>query len=1171
MNKAHRLPKFARLTVWILAVLIAASSFSFLSHFRFTLPVYGYETNTFRDFQSAPLGLENPQFSNSAGGYPSAPSGWTETAYPNKDKGSTAMGVLDLDTYNTDEAYITDAKLTEYPEYKIGVPKAPFGTLIDVGDTSRKILMINTTKATETAIGYQSTVVTLAENKHFRISAWVKTGSLYGIHGAAIRLSGIPDYNIVFNDIKTANADTELTQENLYGWKQYTFYIKTSSIRSESASLALSLGDYYRGKDQNGNDVSINYTASGYAFFDNVEALEISPTKYNYAFKNQTASNHVQFVDLSLPTANAGGTDFSFIPAADGTFANYTVKSSSDANVMVSDIVNPVTLDTDLTFNTENNRYNLKEAPVSATGKYASDGNILILSSYKGGTGINANYKNTAVGFTSNTVNIEKLNYYRLSVWVKTDKISGGAGATIVIETNVEDIQNPGENLSFRATGSTGDAANAATYGWAEYAFYIRGSFYRNYTVNLGLWLGQEDNLTGGTAMFSNVRFEKLTATQYTEHSSGSAGGGGVDIDAAATETGVLNGNFLNYDEPKEENKFPLPVNSWTFNTPANINRSGYSKDESFMDTEAIVSGIMPTDSAHFWAHSDDYGTGATPPSTESGSVLYMASSKPNAFSYTSSAVSLGESGSIVLTARMRVDHITGYGASLVLRDDNGIISTIENITETGGRFHDYTFYLQSDAAAHALTLEIWLGLNERGAFNHTKLSSGNMYVDTVSITEIDAAAFAEKETAYQLDLNLGTPARDYAVFSYTSLNFTEFDPYDTSFIKYPYLWSVSGPGQASVAGIRSGIFDSASLLENSSDIPSHFINPDRRNETEKLKNNNVLILENAARTASTVSFDRPFPLHEETYYKLEVSAKVDIPKMITSGQEDAVQNGIGASIALKDTEYKFENIFDTATVHDQYRDEEVFKTFTFYVYTGAEARNVQLALSLGGEKPSQYTTGRIYVNAIRFTDITNTLYDEETAKIKRDADNALKVDFGNKSETKDTSVTNPDKLPTAPDNFNWLLVPTILFAAALLLALGGLVFRRVFDNLSAKRAKQVAIIAKAGYSRNADKKGYKEFSESLSDSDDNRAYTEFDDVGNEEVIVSKEKKTEGRKIYTVPVITEDDIAETEESEELAEIDREFIDSDTEEEAPKAKDKGTTKKPANDFNDSFDD
>jgi len=1171
MNKTTRkIPLSGRITIFLAAFLIAASSFSFLSHFSFALPVSGYETNTFRDFPQTPLGLENPQFSASGGGVPGTPSGWTETAYPNKEKGSTAMGVLDLDIYDSQESYVTDAKLTEYPEYKVSAPRTPFGTLVDANGVNRKILMVNTTKATETVIGYQSSAVLLAENKFFRISAWVKTGGFYGIHGAAIRLNGISDQNIAFNEIVTAKSDTALTKENLFGWQQYSFYIKTASVRAENVSLALTVGDYYKGKDKDGVEIAINYTASGYAFFGNVEAYEISPTKYNFALKGYDAySQNIQFIDLSLPAASAGDVKLDFVPAASGALENYAIKSSKDANVMISDLVQPAILDTDLTFNTENNRFNLETTPVSPSGKYSDDGYILALSSYTGGKGINAKYKRTAAGYVSKELTVEKLNYYRLSVWVNTHKISGGAGATLVLTTNVENRQNPEDFLEFRATGCAGDPANAAAYGWAEYAFYIRGSFYRDYTVALGLWLGQEDNLTSGTAMFGNVRFEKLTAAQFMDYAGASAGGAPVDIDSEEAETGVYNGNFSIYDDPGEEDKFPLPVAAWELATPAGISRIGYSRDETFMDAEAIISGIMPTNSAHFERYRQDYGSGAVRPSTQSASVLYMSSDVPNAFCYTSAQISL-ESAISAITARMRVDNVKGYGASLVLRDGNGIIATIENITDTRGRFNDYTFYVKSDGS-RAVNLEIWLGLNERDNYNHTKLSSGNVYVDTVSLSEADEGVFGQKERQYQLDLNLRTGTRDYAVFSYSSFNFTEFDPYDPGFVKYPYLWSISGPALATVAGVRSGIFDSANLEPKRGDIPPSFSNPDRRDENQNLKHNNVLLLENAARTASTVTFDRPFQLNEEAYYRLDVGVKVDLPAMtahraaLSESDKDGLlkEAGAGATIALTNSDFKFENIVDTALVVDRLRDNEVFKIFTFYVYTGDEARSVQLSFSLGGEKTSQFTAGRLYVNSIAFTDITNTLYEEETAKIKRTTDNVLRADFG-KRLAEDTAADTVDKLPASPNNSTWLVIPSILFAAAMLLALGGLVVRRVFDNMAKVRAKKAVSVVKTDYGRKG--KGYKEFAgtgDGATDSDESRAYEAFDDT--EQPVQAEQRRIYAPVVKDAPAQIEKEGAETPDDDYDA-----FTESDAEE-TPDAKAKPGSKRMTDDFVDSFDD
>ena len=1132
---------FTKLTACILAAFIALTASAFISVFITSeaSSAYAYETNTFRDFPPTPLGIENPQFSNSSGSMPATPTGWTETSYVNKVKGSTAMGVVDLSQYYTSQENINNVKLTEYPEYQSGTPRTPFGENRQVAATGfdNKILMVNTTRATTTVIGYESSSMTLAPNKFFQISAWVKTGDFYSAFGAAMRLNGIQNQNLAFSNIRTtqySDPDYRVSAQNNFGWAQYTFYINTSSIRSETVTLALTVGDFYQGKTVDGEEVIVDRNASGYAFFANVEAYEISPTAFNLKRQSEGEHRNVRFVDLSLDAADPQ-TDLSFARAE-----NYFAMSAEGAVPQTSHLVSPASLNTDLSFALENNRFNLDQAPVSPRGKNSGDGHILVVSSYdqKSGRGPNAKYHTTAVGFESGQMVIEQFNYYRLSVWVNTHNISGGAGATLVVTTNAEDLADHTENMKFTATGCNGDLDSLASYGWREYAFYIKGSIFNDYEINLGLWLGQEDNLSSGTAMFSYVRFEQLTAEQYLTNSGNSAGGSPVDIDGHFTDTGVTNGNFNNYNEPEDFSsslKRPLLTPSgWNFFTPSSAATPGLSRDESLIDTDLIISGIMPTHPSHFSANSADYGAGVRNPHSneaERGFVLYLASSERNAFGYESSPIALEENASYALTVRLRADNITGYGANLVLKDDNGILATLENITNTNRAFRDFTFYIQNDSASRSVTLEIWLGLAERGERNHTKLSSGNVYVDTVAVNPYEEEeGFNALQTRFQNDLNLNVQ-RDYAVVLYSGVNFIEFDAYDNNYVKYPYLWSVSGPSNATPVGVRSGIFDSANVPGGNGEVPARFENPDRRDEDGRLKNNNVLMLTNSTKTASRLTFDRPFNLEAETYYRLEVSIMVDIRVDKTLDPFDErnrnvnTTRSIGGGIELTGTDFKFENILETTDpLHRLHPDEvavgaspfkTIFETYTFYIFAGHSNRTFHLAFTLGGENFSEFCAGFLYVNSVNFTDITNTLFEEEADNLPRGTRTSMRAAYNEPGETleeEDPDAEEPvsDVTERAPNDIgNWGLIPSILFGAAFLLAIFAWVARRVSTNLKARKAKRAVNAGRTAgtpaseYDREETvKKGFKDFSdptsavsEAVSDSEEQRAYEEFDDV----------------------------------------------------------------------------
>jgi len=485
MNTVRKQSLSVRLLAIIAAVLFAISAFGFLAvlvpPMQFS---HAWQTNTFMDFQAVELGIQNPEFSGHTGAFPAAPTGWTTLDVPYTTAGATAKGVLDLNLYNTSEETIRNARLYEFPEFATAPPRTPFGTLVSVREDTNNILMVNTTRDTNTIVGFNSNTVTLEPNSFFSISAWIKTGEFFGANGASIRLNGITDYNAVFYNIQTTNASTVRTARNLFGWQQFTFLIQTSAIASESVSLTLSVGDYYKGLDRPGGDeILISRSASGYALFGNVRAYRISPTQFRTVSAGLNRNNPVsangrmQLIDLSLPEIPLTNMSLNYM---NGRPEGFTLTSSQGSQV--SHIVRPIMINTNLPFDTRNNPYNLGESPISPLGRDSDTPYIAILSSLQRGRNETAQYRTISAGLVSLPLTISRMNFYRLSFWVNGNNVTGGAGITAEITTNVRDRENPYNRdntpnyISFTAENLNGDSSNTARHGWTEIDCYIRGA-----------------------------------------------------------------------------------------------------------------------------------------------------------------------------------------------------------------------------------------------------------------------------------------------------------------------------------------------------------------------------------------------------------------------------------------------------------------------------------------------------------------------------------------------------------------------------------------------------------------------------------------------------------------------------------------------------------------------
>ncbi len=1147
MNKALN-----RKTSRILGALITAALVLVMIFSAFSVTTFARaDDNENLTFTQTDVSPSNSNFANTGSGTPPSPDSWTGGGVDGLNGGNTVAGVMNLSTYAEKK---DDYKLDKFYSSNTS-PDSPFGKPNTEGN--RNVLLINVLNDS-TAYGYTSSSVTFTANRFYLVEAWVSTGKFASDSGAAIRVNGLGE-DIVFNQI-----DTSATTDN-YGWEKFSFYIASSSLEDKSVTLSLQVGDKYE---------DYFYPATGYAMFDNVSILEIAPS----TFYEARTSAHTRIYDLSNKTSEK----FTHLENLD--FTQDVPDSASWVRTSAGEDMSRLTIGTYDAKNSfdENNKFHLTSDPYSSNGKYdKGDSSILVVSSYDG-----SQFRSAAMGVSSQPVTIERYRYYRISVWAKSQEVSEGNGATFALSAIRDESTGvgryEGKNMFATITSCNGNAENKSRGGFSQYSFYVKGSALRDYDVNIECWLGTPDSKSRGIALFDNVTVEEITPADYTAYS---ASGTIVDIDTHAgidgssfvsyADTGITNGSFYEISA-YEEFGYPFAPSGWTMYTASTAATTGYSVES--VDTSKAISGIIPTDSETFDKYVDKFGGMAfNPANSNNANLLMLYSPERTAYCYRSSAFTATANTPGMLTVSLLTSGMTSadYGASLVLKNDSGIIATIEKI-KTNNSFRTYTFYIEpASVDISSLSVEVWLGNIDRTS-NTTKLSAGLIYVrevgyaaipddyasDGTTVTKSAAQKFSEYKAACERNRqnNLTISA---AAYSFNGIEATAYDYYDSEFVKYPYNWQMSATGTYSNT-VHYGIFDPASSDRNYTLVPKNFT-------VDELTTDNVLMLYNAGPASSTLTYNGSLNIAAEKYYKIDIALKVDIPE----NQERA--NAVGAKLTLSgDKTVSFDNIKDTSTVSDSIVNKETFKTYSFYVYPGDSDKTVSLSISLGDSAFSKQCNGRVYIGSISITDINSDLYNTASEEVKKRDDGkkynsayerVLVADYSVESDDDVTDTENPE----GGSSLEWWLIPSILFAVAILIAIVGFIIRKSIEKHASKKGTVTKTVS---YDRNAtlnvehNKNADDENKVSTESTVGDEKYESFDDDAT--VTESKSVKTETNTTVAPHEETPTDSTAENNSEEGAQIESDADASKevTAEEKPAEE----SKSPAPDaFIDRFDD
>ncbi len=591
------------------------------------------------------------------------------------------------------------------------------------------------------------------------------------------------------------------------------------------------------------------------------------------------------------------------------------------------------------------------------------------------------NKEDTAQGLKSNSFKISRDNIYRVSVWAKSDcQVGNGATIKLVSDHDSEVVANQ--------TVATSITSNPTFADWSQYNFYIKGNSTANQFVHLELWLGTEDAKTSGYVWFDDITIQQVT---YTEYSNPLGTHQTLNLDTNNT-TGIKNSNFTSVNNTTLNNIAPLAPSNWTLT----------SSDEDF-DKEKSMSGVINTNSNLFsqtieYLKDMEYYTELTQlpltPSenssvtttTTTNKVLMIANGNlTTSQTYTSdqfevSANSYNRINFQILTQSVQASE--NSGVTIAIKNGDKTIYQYSGIASEG-TWTQYSAYIAAGSSSSNYTIEVTLDN-----------STGYAFFDNITLTTFDDAS---KMTLDYDNADIDNKKK----IDQTSTLFTNYVDNDFVTDGYydPFDWTFATKNNPENATIHAGVKDQKLTIYAGSEV------------------------------YSTYTYDNDYSFDADSYYQLSVTIKTSNmgqSDIYTKTDESGNVYQYGASINLSNI-----GTFDAIIT-------EGYKTYTFFIAPNTSTTST-LSISLGSE--NAFTYGNVQVQDITLTKLADkTEFDSLTDSIDGQYNMIINnIQTPEEDTDEDTTTTNPNN-----DLRLDLVIPSVLMALALLIALIGTILRRV-------------------------------------------------------------------------------------------------------------------------------
>ena len=344
------------------------------------------------------------------------------------------------------------------------------------------------------------------------------------------------------------------------------------------------------------------------------------------------------------------------------------------------------------------------------------------------------------------------------------------------------------------------------------------------------------------------------------------------------------------------------------------------------------------------------------------------------------------------ISLNINTQSLINSNLSVILSNDTETIGQIKNIS-TNGQWQEIAFYVKSFENEKTCSLTINFG-------SESLSNKGYVFIDNAKLTSIEEVVYNEitkNSLNYITDLSkidLGIVSENTTNYYYSTPNFT-------------------GTKNSTDGNVEAGILDVST--HPTLDV-GYVVSP------------YVLTIHNITDAYYSMKSSN-YTLTSGNFYKVTVNvktlfAKQDEANKVLDEDENAIP--FGAKIELTGISESFSGIVT----------ENNYETYTFYIKATS---NTTISYNLSMGNSNALTSGYAFFDGLAIETITENEFTTANDNLNEEDNKTLII---GSTETKDDN--NDDTTTPAAINFDWLVLPTLITAIALLIAMVGALIRKL-------------------------------------------------------------------------------------------------------------------------------